>query len=107
MMSNKLFKILAKFFGRDFFNKIYILTEDEKIIWYSIVNKANDGFDEWYKQTKGNDICGPWIKDITINEIKLIDKIHSKFYKDWWVSIPISQAQVSYIQFTEIENKII
>ena len=38
---------------------------------------------------------------------KLFDKIHSKFNKDWWVSVPISQAQVCYIQFREIENKVV
>lgn len=107
MMCNKLFKALAIFFGHDLFNKIYILNENEKVIWNSIVDKANDSFAEWYKQTKGDDICGPWIKDINLKEIRLIDKIHSKFNKDWWISMPISQAQVCYIQFVEIKNKII
>lgn len=106
-MFNNFFKALAIFFGRDLFNSVYILEQDEQEIWNNIVTKANDGFTEWCKQTKGNDICGPWIKDITPEEILLIDKIHSKFNKDWWVSIPISQAQVCYIQFTEIKNKII
>lgn len=107
MSSNKLFKRLAIFFGRDLFNKIYILNNEEKSIWNNIVSKANDGFIEWAKQTKGDDLCGPWIKDITSEEIRLIDKIHSKFNKDWWVAMPLSQAQVCYVQFAEIENKII
>jgi hypothetical protein len=107
MKSNNFFKALYIFFGRDLFNKIYILNNEEKVIWNNIVDKANDGFVEWAKQTKGDDICGPWIKDITPEEIRLIDKIHSKFNKDWWISAPISQAQVCYIQFTEIENKVI
>ena len=105
--SNIFFKKLAIFFGRDLFNKIYILNNEEKVIWNNIVTKANEGFVEWEKQTKGDDICGPWIKDITPEEIRLIDKIHSKFNKDLWCSVPISQAQVCYIQFTEIENKVI
>ena len=107
MNSNKFFKKLAIFFGRDLFNKIYILNNEEKVIWNNIITKANEGFDEWEEQTKGNDICGPWIKDITPEEIRLIDKIHSKFNKDWWCAVPISQAQVCYVQFTEIENKVI
>lgn len=106
-MSNKFFKRLAIFFGRDLFNKIYILNNEEKVIWNTIVDKANAGFVEWTEQTKCNDICGPWIKDITPEEIQLIDKIHSRFNKDWWVSVPISQAQICYIQFAEIESKVI
>ena len=107
MNSNKFFKTLAIFFGCDFFNKIYILNNEEKLIWNNIVTKANEGFDEWEEQTKGNDICGAWIKDIAPEEIILIDKIHSKFNKDWWCAVPISQAQVCYIQFIEIENNVI
>jgi hypothetical protein len=107
MMSNKFFKTLAVFFGRDLFNKIYVLNNDEKVIWNNVVSKANDGFTEWFKQTKGDDICGPWIKDITPEEIRLIDKIHSKFNKDWWWAMPISQAQICYIQFEQIKNKVI
>lgn len=107
MSSNKFFKTLAIFFGCGLFNKIYILNNEEKVIWNNIITKANEGFGEWMKQTKGNDLCGPWIKDITPEEIRLIDKIHSKFNKDWWWAMPISQAQVCYIQFTQIENKVI
>ena len=106
-MSNKIFKALAIFFGRDLFNKIYILNNEEKTIWNNIVDKANEGFAEWAERTKGNDICGPWIKDITPEEIRLIDKINSKFNKDWWWAMPISQAQVCYIQFRQIENKVL
>ena len=107
MRSNKFFKTLAIFLGRVLFNKIYILNNEEKVIWNNIVDKANEGFAEWAERTKGNDLCGPWIKDITTKEIQLIDKIHSRFNKDWWVSLPISQSQVCYIQFAEIENKVI
>ena len=81
-MINKFFKALATFLGHDLFNKIHILNNEEKTIWNNIVDKANDGFAEWTKHTKGNDLCGPWIKDITSEEIRLIDKIHSKFNKD-------------------------
>lgn len=106
-MSKNFFKSLAKFFGRDLFNKIYILNNDEKVSWNNIISKANDGFIEWIKQTKGNDLRGPWIKDITPEEIRLIDKIHSKFNKDWMWAVPISQSQVCYIQFAQIESKVI
>ena len=47
------------------------------------------------------------LQNISLYSTGLIDKIHSKFNKDWWVSAPISQAQVCYIQFAEIENKVI
>lgn len=107
-MGNKFFKALAIFFGRDLFNKIYILNNEEKLIWNNIVDKANEGFAEWAERTKGNDLCGSWIKDITPEEIRLIDKIYNKFYgDDWYVSLPISTAQVSYSQYNNIKNKVI
>ena len=63
---------------------------------------------EWYNKTNGDDLCGPWIKDIIPEEIRLIDKIYNKFYgDDWYVSLPISTAQVSYSQYNNIKNKVI
>lgn len=107
-MFNNFFKALAIFFGRDFFNSVYILEQDEQEIWNNIITKANIGYIEWYNKTNGDDLCGAWIKDITPKEIRLIDKIYNKFYgDDWYVSLPLATAQVSYSQYNNIKNKII
>lgn len=86
----------------------YKLTEEEKPIWDSIVIKEYSGYTEWLEKTKGDDICGPWIKDITPEEVALIDKIHEKFYgKNWWIACPISTAQVCSAKYDDIKNKVI
>ena len=104
----KFFKTLAKFFGRDFFNMTYTLKGNEIELWKSIVKKAKIGYDEWFVETKGDDLCGPWIKDIQVEEIELIDRIHDKFYgKDWYIAIPISTCQCCYVEYDDIKNKVI
>lgn len=85
----------------------YKLTTEESELFSSIEKKANDGYVEWFIKTQGDDICGPWIKDVTPEEIALIDKIHNQFYgKDWWISTPIGVSQCAYVMFKDIENKI-
>ena len=44
----------------------YKLSEEERKIYNSILNKDAMGYGEWYDKTHGDDICGHWIKDITI-----------------------------------------
>ena len=86
----------------------YKLTDEEKPIWDSIVAKEYAGYTEWLEKTKGDDICGPWIKDITEEEVKLIDKIHEHFFgKDWWIAVPMSNAQVYAVMLDDIKNKVI
>ena len=105
---NNFFKKLAKFFGRDFFNMTYTLKGNEIELWKSIIEKAKIGYDEWYEETHGDDLCGPWIKDYTIEENNLLDKIHHKLYgKDWWIAMPISTAQVNYVMYDDIKDKVI
>jgi len=85
----------------------YKLTNDEKILWNNIIQKAQVGYNEWCDVTKGNDICGPWIKDYTEEENNLLDKIHKYFYGDgWYVSMPISCGQVNYVMYEDIKNKV-
>ena len=86
-------------------SQLYVLTDDEKRLWCQIEKKASEGYSEWYNQTKGDDICGPWIKNVTPSEIKLINKIHEKYYgKDWTVFISVSEQQVNYIKYTNIKK---
>lgn len=85
----------------------YKLTNDERILWNNIIQKAQVGYNEWWDVTKGNDMCGPWIKDYTEEENNLLDKIHKYFYGDgWYVSMPISCAQVNYVMYEDIKNKV-
>lgn len=102
------FKTLSKFFGFDVFNMTYTLKENEIELWKIIEEKAKIGYTEWLEKTKGDDICGPWIKDITEEEVKLINKIHEYFFgKDWCIAIPMSTSQVCSVQYDDIKNKVI
>ena len=95
-----------KFWWKSLFK--YKLTKEEQLIWNSIVVKEALGYSEWYEKTKGDDMCGPWIKDITHEEVALIDKIHEKFYgKNWWIACPISTAQVCSVKYDNIKDKVI
>lgn len=89
------------------FNIKYSLTGIEKEIWKSIKIKADAGYREWLYKTKCDDMCGAWIKDISSQEIQLIDKIYNKFYGEFYCASPISNAQCSYIQYEKIKNKVI
>ena len=85
----------------------YKLINDERILWNNIIQKAQAGYNEWLYVTNGDDICGPWIKDYTEEENNLLDKIHKYFYGDgWYVSMPISCAQVNYVMYEDIKNKV-
>ena len=107
-MEIEFFKTLAKFFGRDFFNMTYTLNDHEKELWDSIEKKAKIGYDEWFAKTKGDDLCGPWIKDYTKEENDLIDKIHHQLYgEDWWIAMPIHTAQVNYVMYEDIKDRLI
>ena len=85
----------------------YKLTKEEYIIWLKIKGKAKRGFRQWYGETKGNDICGPWIPDLTEEETKLLDKIYKHFYTDEeFYNLSISKAQDAYMRFGLIKHKI-
>jgi len=87
--------------------KKYKLSKNEKILWGNIMNKADAGYKEWYEQTKGDDMCGPWIKDYTEDEGNLIDKIHKYFYGEhWYITMPISASQCYYQMYYDIINKL-
>ena len=73
----------------------YKLSKTEREVYNSILNKDAMGYGEWYAKTHGDDICGHWIK------------IHKHFYgEDWWISTPISTAQVCAVMLEDIKNKV-
>lgn len=86
----------------------YKLSEEERELYNYILIKDAMGYGEWYSKTHGDDICGHWIKDITEEEMALIDKIHEHFFgKDWWIAVPMSNAQVYAVMFNDIKDKVI
>lgn len=85
----------------------YALSDKEVELWGHIMNKADNGYRDWLKQTNGDDMCGPWIKDYTEEEGKLIDKIHEYFYGEhWYITMPISASQCYYQMFMDIKDKV-
>lgn len=86
----------------------YKLSNEEKLMWENIKVNADKGYNEWLEQTKGDDLCGPWLKDYTKDEEKLIEKIHAYFYgEDWYCVMPLSNSQVNYLMYYEIKDKVI
>ena len=87
--------------------KYKLINEEEKALWNNICKKAKIGYDEWFDQTQGNDLCGPWLKDYTKHEEALIEKIHSYFYgDDWYCVMPLTCSQVNYLMYYEIKDKV-
>ena len=87
--------------------KKYKLNEHEIKLWANIMNNADIGYKEWYEQTKGDDMCGPWIKNYTEEEGNLIDKIHKHFYGEHWhITMSISASQCYYQMYYDIKDKI-
>ena len=85
----------------------YKLSEEERELYNYILIKDAMGYGEWCSKTHGDDICGHWIKDITEKEMALIDKIHEHFFgKDWWIALPMSNAQVYAVMFDDIKDKV-
>ena len=85
----------------------YKLESHERQLWDNLIYKANKGYVEWFVQTQGNDMCGPWILDYTPEENDLLEKIHRYFYgDDWYIAMPISGAQVNYVMYDDVKDKV-
>lgn len=84
----------------------YKLTNEEYVIWLKIKGKAKRGFMMWYKETKGNDLCGPWIPDLTEKETRILDKIYKHFTDEEFYNLSINKAQDAYMRFSLIRNKV-
>ena len=90
------------------FKEYYKLSSDEKILWDSIIQKAEDGYNEYKKEYPNcyDNIIGPWIKDYTKEEYNLIDKIHDYFYPGWYSCSGGGCAQVLFEMYEDIKDKV-
>ena len=87
----------------------YKLSLEEKPLWDSLCQKACNAYTEYRKKypTCETNICPPGILDYTQEENDLLEKIHKYFYgDDWYISISISSAQVNYVMWVDVRNKI-
>ena len=86
----------------------YVLTDIEYMLWRNICRKACQGYAQWFSKTRGDDICGPWITNCTTEEMDLLNKIYHYLYKDdLWVALPLSTAQINYMMYEDIKDKVI
>ena len=57
-------------------HKKYILNNEEKKLWDSIINKAQSGYHEWNAKEDKYDYLSPWMSPhLTKEEQNIIDKI--------------------------------
>lgn len=88
-------------------NKKYILTDEEKKLWNSITDKAQNGFQEWDAREDKYDCMGQWMSPhLTKKEQKLIDKIHEYYYPGDYIVDPIGAAQADYVWYSDIKDKV-
>ena len=87
--------------------KKYILNNEDKKLWGSIINKAQSGYQEWNaKEDKYDYLCSWMSPYLTKEERKLLDKIHEYYYPGDYIICPIGVAQADYIWFSDIKNKV-
>ena len=106
----KFFKTLSKFFGIDFFNMTYTLKDEEKEVWNSIVEKAERGHQEFWKECEKdpNYMSWPWMSPgLTKKEQSFLFKLHYKFYGEDYIVDPIGCAQADYAWYNDVKDRII
>ena len=88
-------------------HKKYILNNEEKKLWDSIINKAQSGYHEWNAKEDKYDYLSPWMSPhLTKEEQNLIDKIHEYYYPGDYIICPTGAAQADYVWFSDIKNKV-
>ena len=87
--------------------KKYILNNEDKKLWGSIINKAQSGYQEWNTKEDKYDYLTPWMSPhLNKEEQKLLDKIHEYYYPGDYIIWPIGAAQADYVWFSDIKHKI-
>lgn len=95
---------IQKYFRK---HKKYILNDEERKLWYSIITKARSGYWEWLSKDDRYDSMGPWMSPhLTKEEQKLIDKIHEYYYPGDYIVDPIGAAQADYTWYSDIKSKV-
>ena len=88
-------------------HKKYILNNEDKKLWDSIINKAQSGYQEWNtKEDKYDYLCSWMSPYLTKEEQKLLDKIHEYYYPGDYIICPIGAAQADYVWFSDIKHKV-
>ena len=88
-------------------HKKYILNNEEKKLWGSIINKAQSGYHEWKIKEDKYDYLSPWMSPhLTKEEQNLIDKIHEYYYPGDYIIWPIGAAQADYVWYSDIKNNV-
>ena len=87
--------------------KKYILNNEDKKLWGSIINKAQSGYQEWNaKEDKYDYLCSWMSPYLTKEERKLLDKIHEYYYPGDYIIWPIGAAQADYVWYSDIKHKV-
>ena len=88
-------------------HKKYILNNEDKKLWNSIINKVQSGYQERNtKEDKYDYLCSWMFPYLTKEEQKLIDKIHEYYYPGDYIICPIGAAQADYVWFSDIKHKV-
>ena len=90
--------------------KKYTLNESENILWESIKQKANKGYNEFCDECiKDPNYWGwPWMSpNLTVEERSLVNKIHAIYFgKDYYLTDPIGVAQADWQFYDDIKDKV-
>ena len=105
------FKTLSKFFEIDKSGMTYTIRDsEEKLMWNSIVKKAERGYQEFWKECeKDRNYMGwPWMSPgLTKEESEFIETLHNKFFGLDYIVDPISCSQADYMWYKDVKNRII
>lgn len=85
----------------------YKLSIEEGILWKSIQQKAQNGFDEYNSKDDKENYIGCWVSPkLTKEERELLNKIHEYFYPGDYIVDSVGGAQADYIWYEDIKDKV-
>lgn len=105
------FKSLSKLFEIDKSGMTYTICDpEEKLMWNSIVKKAECGYQEFWKECeKDRNYMGwPWMSPgLTKEESEFIETLHNKFFGLDYIVDPVGCSQADYMWYKDVKNRII
>lgn len=85
----------------------YKLSIEEGILWKSIQQKAQNGFNEYNSKDDKENYMGCWVSPkLTKEERELLNKIHEYFYPGDYIVDSVGGAQADYIWYEDIKDKV-